>query len=146
MAAVTRVVIPALSRFKPDFVFEPSGFDAGAFDPLDRNMMHGDGYRRRTERLLGASAELSDRRLLLCHEGGYSRATGPFHGLAGMETLSGIRAGVEDPSLAMALGFPGQALLRHREGRSKPPGETPRWPDSRSPGAAKPHSYDWRRP
>ena len=56
IAAYESVVIPALKAFRPDFIFVPSGFDAGAMDPLGRMMMH-----------VGADPEMSQfRRLRRC--------------------------------------------------------------------------------
>jgi acetoin utilization deacetylase AcuC-like enzyme len=110
VAAYERVVAPALTAFKPDLIFVPSGFDAGALDPLGRNMMHSDGYRRLTRIIMDVADEVCDGRIVLCHEGGYSRATVPFYGLAVMETLSGIETGVQDPYLEMVKAFAGQEL------------------------------------
>lgn len=115
VAAFERVVIPALQRYKPDLIIVPSGFDAGALDPFGRNMMHSDGYRELTQMLMVAADDLCGGRLVMCHEGGYSRATVPFYGLAVMETLAGIRTGVEDPFLEMVKDFAGHELQPHQE-------------------------------
>ncbi|NIB40185.1 class II histone deacetylase [Pseudomaricurvus alkylphenolicus] len=115
VAAFERVVVPALRRYKPELIVVPSGFDAGAMDPFGRNMMHSDGYRQLTRMLMAVADEVCDGRLLMCHEGGYSRATVPFYGLAVMEELSGIDTGVADPFLEMVSGFAGQELQPHQE-------------------------------
>ena len=114
VAAYERLIVPALRAFKPDLIFIPSGFDAGAMDPLGRNMMHSEGYRRLTRLMMQVADEVCDGRIVLCHEGGYSRATVPFFGLAVMETLSGIDTGVIDPFLDMISGFAGQDLQPHQ--------------------------------
>ena len=114
-AAFDRVVIPALQRFKPDFIIVPSGFDAGAHDPLGRQMMTSEGYRQLTRKLMAAANEVCNGRLVLCHEGGYSASTVPFFGLAVMEELSGIRTAVNDPFTDMLGGLGGQALQPHQE-------------------------------
>lgn len=57
-AAYDRVVIPALQAFRPDFIIVPSGFDAGAMDPLGRMMMHSEGYRRLTRKLMECAKQL----------------------------------------------------------------------------------------
>jgi len=49
-AAFDRVIIPALQAYKPDLIFVPSGFDAGAWDPLGRQMMTSSGYRSLTKK------------------------------------------------------------------------------------------------
>jgi len=77
--------------------------------------MHSGGYRQLTRMMMDVADEVCEGRLVLCHEGGYSRATVPFYGLAVMETLSGIETGVEDPFLDMMSGFAGQDLQSHQK-------------------------------
>ncbi|WP_116365999.1 class II histone deacetylase [Parahaliea mediterranea] len=113
-AAWERVVIPALDAYKPQLIIVPSGFDAGAYDPLGRMQMHSDGYRQLTEMLLAAADRHCDGRLLMCHEGGYNTWTVPFFGLAVMEALSGVRTGTQDPFLEMHAALGGQALQPHQ--------------------------------
>jgi acetoin utilization deacetylase AcuC-like enzyme len=110
-----RVVIPALRAFRPEMIIVPSGFDAGAHDPLGRQMMTSDGFRDLTRALKQAAAELCDGRLVLCHEGGYNAPTVPFYGLAVMEELSGVRTGVEDPFLPLLAGLGYQDLQPHQD-------------------------------
>ncbi|WP_232059246.1 class II histone deacetylase [Kineobactrum salinum] len=114
-AAWDRVVVPALQAFKPQLIIVPSGFDAGAYDPLGRMQMHSDGYRSLTRKLLAVADDYCDGRLLLCHEGGYNTWTVPFFGLAVMETLSGITTGTADPFLEMAAALGGQELQPHQD-------------------------------
>lgn len=115
IAAFEKVVVPALQRFRPELIIVPSGFDAGALDPFGRNMMHSEGYGELTGILLGLAGDLCNGRLVLCHEGGYSRATVPFYGLAVMEKLSGISTEVSDPYLEMVRGFACQDLQLHQQ-------------------------------
>jgi acetoin utilization deacetylase AcuC-like enzyme len=110
-----RLVIPALEKFKPDLIIVPSGFDAGAYDPLGRQMMTSQGYRTLTQMLINASEKLCNGRLVMCHEGGYNPSTVPYHGLAVMEALSGESSGIEDPFLAIHSGMGGQTLNAHQE-------------------------------
>ncbi|HMM75861.1 MAG TPA: class II histone deacetylase [Gammaproteobacteria bacterium] len=114
-AAYERVIIPALKAFRPDFIFVPSGFDAGAMDPLGRMMMTSEGYRRLTQKLLAVADEVCGSRLVFTHEGGYSRWAVPFYGLAVMEELSGVTTGVVDPYLEWHSALGGQALLPHQD-------------------------------
>ena len=109
------MIIPALYKFKPDLIIVPSGFDAGAHDPLGRMMMHSEGYRDLTNKLLKAADELCDGRIVMCHEGGYNDATVPFFGLAVMETLSGIKTETDDPFMALFEGLGGQELQPHQD-------------------------------
>lgn len=114
-AAYDQVVIPALHKFKPQLIVIPSGFDAGAYDPLGRMQVHSEGYRNLTRKMMAAADELCDGKLLLTHEGGYNTWTVPFFGLAVMEALSGIDTGTVDPYLEMAGGLGGQALQPHQQ-------------------------------
>jgi acetoin utilization deacetylase AcuC-like enzyme len=113
-AAYERVVIPALKRFRPDIIIVPSGFDAGAMDPMGRMMMHSEGYRRLTRMLMDVADELCGGRLVFLHEGGYSRWTVPYFGLAVLEELSGFSTGVVDPHLDYHKALGGQELLPHQ--------------------------------
>lgn len=108
--AMDSVVIPALQKFNPDFIFVSSGFDAGGFDPLARMMCDGETFRTMTNKVKAAAEELCGGRLALVHEGGYSPAHVPFLGLAVIEELSGIQTGVIDP-FAEAIAFHGGLVL-----------------------------------
>ena len=114
VSSFERVVIPALRKFEPELIIVASGFDAGALDPIGRMMMHSDGYRQLTQMLMALSDEVCGGRLVMCHEGGYSRATIPFYGLAVIEQLSGISTEIVDPFLEMAKAFGGQELQPHQ--------------------------------
>jgi acetoin utilization deacetylase AcuC-like enzyme len=75
-AVFDRVVVPALRRFKPEFIIVPSGFDAGAHDPLGRQMMTSEGYRHLTRKLMAVADEVCEGRLVMCHEAGPATASG----------------------------------------------------------------------
>lgn len=114
-AAFDQVVIPAVDAFKPDLIIVPSGFDAGAYDPLGRMQMHSDGYRSLTEKILAAADRHCGGKVLMTHEGGYNAWTVPFFGLAVVEALSGVRSGTVDPFLEMHAGLGGQDLQPHQQ-------------------------------
>lgn len=114
LATFERVVIPALTRFKPDLIVVPSGFDAEGIDPLGRMMVTSDGYRQMTRLMLGAADALCRGRLVLTHEGGYSPTYVPYCGLAVMEELSGIRTTVDDPWLPLMAEWGQQELQPHQ--------------------------------
>jgi acetoin utilization deacetylase AcuC-like enzyme len=114
-AAFDQVVLPALEKFKPQLIMVPSGFDAGAYDPLGRMQMHSGGYRNLAAKLMAAADSLCGGRLVCSHEGGYNAHTVPFYGLAVLEQLSGISTGVEDPFLPIMAGLGGQALQPHQQ-------------------------------
>lgn len=114
-AAFNRVVLPALLAFKPEFIIVPSGFDAGGWDPLGRQMMTSEGYRSLTRKLMGVADEICDGKLVMCHEGGYNAPTVPFFGLAVVEQLSGLSAGIEDPYQMILGGLGQQDLQPHQD-------------------------------
>ena len=114
-AVFDRVVAPALQAYKPQLIMVPSGFDAGAHDPLGRMQMHSEGYRSLTQKLMTAAEQLCDGRLLMSHEGGYNPATVPFYGLAVVEQLSGVRTGVADPFHELMAALGGQELQPHQD-------------------------------
>lgn len=114
-ATYERVVLPALRRYKPDLIVVPSGFDAGAYDPLGRQMMTSEGYRQLTHWLLEAADDLCDGRLVMCHEGGYSAPTVPFFAHAVIETMAASEARVTDPFQAILGGLGQQALQPHQD-------------------------------
>lgn len=97
IAAIERVVLPALYKFKPELIVVPSGFDASGVDPLGRMMISSEGYRQMTRMLMKAADDLCGGKLVLTHEGGYSAMYVPYCGLAVVEELSGTRTHVEDP-------------------------------------------------
>lgn len=115
LAAFDRIVLPALHRFGPDMIVVCSGFDASALDPLGRMMLHSEGYRALTARLMQAADTLCAGRLALSHEGGYSASYVPYCGLAVMEQLTGIRTAIDDPFMVSFGAYPGQDLMPHQD-------------------------------
>ena len=99
--AMERVVLPSLSRYKPELIIVASGYDAGGFDPLGRMLLHSNSYRMLTEMVMGAADEHSSGKLVLVHEGGYAESNVPFCVHAAVETLAGKSSDVIDPSVAM---------------------------------------------
>ena len=115
IAAIERVVIPALRKFKPELIVVPSGFDASGVDPLGRMMVSAEGYRGMTKLLMAAADELCGGRLVMSHEGGYSAMYVPYCGLAVMEEMTGIRTGIEDPWGPQITKWGQQDLQPHQE-------------------------------
>jgi acetoin utilization deacetylase AcuC-like enzyme len=115
IAAIERVVSPALRAFKPELIIVPSGFDANVMDPLGRMLNTSKTYRSMTLLLKQLANEICQGRLLLVHEGGYSTVYVPFCGLAVMEALSGLETEVVDPFLEVFDGLPGQELQPHQD-------------------------------
>lgn len=114
-AVFDRVVLPALEKYRPELIIAPTGFDAGAYDPLGRQMMTSAGYRALTARLRDFAASRCEGRLVMCHEGGYSAPTVPFFAHAVIETLAGIDVGLTDPFEAILGGLGQQELQAHQD-------------------------------
>ena len=101
LAAVDRVVVPALSRFRPDFILVACGLDASLNDPLGRMNLTSECFALLTERIKGV-ASLCGGRLVFCHEGGYSSTYIPYCGLAIVERLADVKTEVIDPWISDA--------------------------------------------
>ncbi len=110
-----RVVVPAVRRFRPEFLIASSGFDGSAMDPLGRNMATSETYRGLASMTVNLADELCGGRLLALHEGGYSTAYVPFCGLATVEALAGVKTEVGDPFLPIFGGMGGQDLQPHQK-------------------------------
>lgn len=114
MAAMERVVLPALSQFKPDMIVVSSGLDAGYFDPMSHMLLVSEHYREMTRLVKNASAELCDGKLAIIQEGGYSDFYLPFCAGAIVEELMEHEPFVEDVFAGMA-GFETQTLKPHQD-------------------------------
>jgi acetoin utilization deacetylase AcuC-like enzyme len=113
LAALDKVVLPALERYRPELIVIACGLDAGGFDPLGRMQLSAAAFGEMTRRVVDAAASLCGGRLVAAHEGGYSALHVPFCGLAVIEALSGLDAGVDDP-FAYLDGQGGQGLAPHQ--------------------------------
>jgi acetoin utilization deacetylase AcuC-like enzyme len=70
-AAYRTVVVPALDRFRPEFVLVSAGFDAHHLDPLAGLRMTTAGYARIVSLLEAAAGRLCEGRIAFATEGGY---------------------------------------------------------------------------
>src|SRR4029077_17881701 len=100
LAAMERLVGPALRAFGPGRSVVSSVFDGNMYVPLGRMMAYSETFRSMTRTLMAVADELCGGRLVLSHEGGYSPVYVPFCGLAVMEELSGVKTAVDDPMAA----------------------------------------------
>ena len=108
-----RLVIPALTEFRPDVIIVACGFDAAAVDPLSRMLATSQTFRDMTEMVMDAADDLCDGRLIMAHEGGYSEAYVPFCGHAVLQQMSGSTISAEDPFAAtFAARQPSERLQR----------------------------------
>ncbi|RMD90426.1 MAG: class II histone deacetylase, partial [Alphaproteobacteria bacterium] len=97
LAAMERLVLPALARYRPDAIVVACGFDAAAFDPLGRMLATAETFREMTRMLMQAAGELCAGRLVMVHEGGYSEVHVPFCAHAVLEELSRSAIRAPDP-------------------------------------------------
>lgn len=112
--AFERIVLPALEAFRPELVVVACGYDAGRFDPLGRMLLDGVTFRWMTEAVADVARRHAGGRLVLTHEGGYCPASGPFFGLAVLETLAGVRTEVACPFTAQHDKVPARRLDDHQ--------------------------------
>jgi acetoin utilization deacetylase AcuC-like enzyme len=120
--AMTHVVEPALRAFAPDLILVACGFDAGAMDPLSRQMVTSEGFRQMTQQLMAVASDVCDGRIAMSHEGGYNPIYVPFCGLAVIETLAGVTP-FGDPFLPIVGGFAGHDLQPHQDSVIRRAGE-----------------------
>ncbi len=96
-AAMARIVVPALERFRPDAIIVACGFDASAFDPLAQMLATAETFGQITTQIKEAAQALCGGRLVLVHEGGYSDVYVPFCGHATVASLAGSAISAPDP-------------------------------------------------
>jgi len=107
-AVFRRIIGPAVRAFRPELILVPCGFDASVYDPLGRMLLTAEAYRDLTKELMAIAADTCNGKLVLSHEGGYSKRYVPFCGLATIEALSGFRTEISDQ--AGRDDMPGQEL------------------------------------
>ena len=110
------IVIPALHRFKPDFILVSSGFDASYADPLSATILSSNDFRYMATSLIDAAGTLCAGRIAFMHEGGYSEIYVPFCGAAVIEAMLGVEPQecIKDPFIDEVSGWAGQELQGHQ--------------------------------
>lgn len=114
LAAMDQLVLPALTRFKPELIVIACGYDAGAMDPLGCMLLNADCFGLLTEKVMAAADALCQGRLVMVHEGGYSEGYVPFCGHRVLETLSQSTIRVPDPAGADISRWGQQSLQPHQ--------------------------------
>jgi acetoin utilization deacetylase AcuC-like enzyme len=114
-AAIERVVVPAVEKFKPQIIIIASGLDASMMDPLAMMMVTSEGYREMTDTMVALAERVCDGKLVAIHEGGYSSSYVPFCGAAVIEGLLKIDTVVEDPFIGAFRGIGYTDLQPHQE-------------------------------
>ena len=64
-------LIPAMDKFKPEFILVSAGFDAHENDLLGQLKYSNDGYKKATDILLSLAKKYSKNRMMFVLEGGY---------------------------------------------------------------------------
>ena len=101
LAAMERIVLPALAQYRPDMIIIACGYDAGLFDPLARMMATVETFRAMTRQVMAAADRLCGGRLVMVHEGGYSEAYVPFCGHAVIQEMARSAIDAPDPMAAV---------------------------------------------
>jgi acetoin utilization deacetylase AcuC-like enzyme len=101
VAAIDRLVAPALSEFTPDLLLVSAGFDAHERDPLAAMCLTDAGYAAMTRRLVAALPKGKSGRVGIVLEGGYDLTA--LRGSLGatLQALDGPEG--EEPSLARSI-------------------------------------------
>ncbi len=94
--AFENVVKPAIDRFKPEFIFIASGFDASYYDQLSRMALHAYTFKWMADEVLKLADKHANGRVVATHEGGYSEVYVPFCGVAVLESFLNKSSGVPD--------------------------------------------------
>ena len=116
VAALERVVVPAIEGFNPDLIIIASGLDASMMDPLAMQMVTSEGYREMTDVMTALADRVCEGKLVAIHEGGYSSSYVPFCGAAVIEGLLGLGDKVvEDPFIEAFRGIGYVDLQPHQE-------------------------------
>jgi len=68
---LTNQLIPAMDKFKPEFILVSAGFDAHENDLLGQLKYSNDGYKKATDILLSLAKKYSMNRMMFVLEGGY---------------------------------------------------------------------------
>lgn len=97
LAVMEEIIAPIAQQFRPDIIFVSAGQDASSSDPMGRMSVTSDGYRRLTRAMIELASDMSDGRLVVVQEGGYSEIYAPYCTLAIVEELAGVRSGIEEP-------------------------------------------------
>jgi acetoin utilization deacetylase AcuC-like enzyme len=99
--AFERVVLPALRRFRPEFILVSAGQDAGAADPHGRMSVTTEGFRSWMQRTTSLAEEQCAGRVVVFLVGGYSLDHLPLCTLAIVEALAGLAPSWESDPLEL---------------------------------------------
>jgi acetoin utilization deacetylase AcuC-like enzyme len=117
MAVMENIAVPAISLFKPDVILVACGVDAGGMDPFGRQLLSSSGFAELTRSVRELADRICQGRMVLVHEGGYSRDAGPYAVLAIVEELCAVAARSQDPFAGRLDRLPDQSLSARQDER-----------------------------
>ena len=97
LAAMDRLVLPAIRAHRPDVVIVACGLDACLLDPLGRMLATAETFGAMTARVMALADEVCGGRVVMAHEGGYSEVYVPFCGHAVIATMAASGIAAPDP-------------------------------------------------
>ena len=117
LAAMERLVLPAIRAYRPEVIVVACGFDASAFDPLGRMLATAATFETMTRQVMALAGEVCGGRLVMAHEGGYSEVHVPFCGHTVIAEMAGSGVRAPDPFAAtLTARQPGAAFEAFAEG------------------------------
>jgi len=90
------LVEPVVREYDPDLIVASAGGDAGALEPLGRNLLTKAGFETIGRRVRRLAADCTDGSLAAVQEGGYQPTHLAYAMLGTLEGLLGVETGVED--------------------------------------------------
>ncbi|EWH01992.1 class II histone deacetylase [Halomonas sp. BC04] len=112
--AMQELVLPAIGGFAPDLIIVACGYDACGKDPLGKMLLNSSAFAAMTQQVCALAARISNDRLVMIHEGGYSEGYVPLCGHAVIQALSGSRISAPDPQNDEIAGWGYQSLQPHQ--------------------------------
>jgi len=114
LEVMDRIVLPTLTRFRPEAIVVACGYDAAALDPLGRMLASAETFRLMTRKMMQAAEDLWGSEMCIRDRGGYSETYVPFCGHAVIEEMSGTAIRVPDPLAETVVARqPGPAWQAH---------------------------------
>ncbi|GLW99347.1 histone deacetylase [Microtetraspora sp. NBRC 16547] len=111
--AFERLVVPALTRFRPELIIVACGYDAAFLDPSSQMALTAGSFSEMTAMLMHAADDLCSGRLVFAQEGGYSPLYAPICGAYVVATLLDSQVAITDP-YGIHGSTPEQELLAHQ--------------------------------